>query len=281
MGLLIVTGISGAGKTTVSDTLEDIGYNCIDNLPASLLPAVSKLKNKDLAVVVDTKGEEQLDEFFKALTTLDENKVEYQLLFLDCDEDVILRRYKYNRRPHPMLNESCPTIEQAIEKEIELCRPLTQKADKVIDTTYLNAKQLKQTIVDEYKNRDYKAMTIKIISFGFKNGLPAEADLVYDVRCTPNPFYLPELRELSGLDQEVADYVFSFEQSEKMLKLIYDFIDYSLPYYIAEGKTELTVGIGCTSGHHRSVSFACKLAGLFEGSSYGVVCLHRDINKDF
>ena len=282
MSLLVITGISGAGKTLVSDTLEDIGFNCIDNLPPELLVSVSRISDVDkLAVIIDGRSKQKYDDLLKQLEQLKQEGIDYHLLFLDCEKDVVLGRYKYTRRPHPLLSDQLPTLEQAIEHEIEMSAEIRDRADLVIDTSHLQAAQLKKMIVDTFQNTDYHGMTIKIITFGYKNGIPSDADLLFDVRCVPNPYYKPELKNLSGNDQPVVDYIFSFPQAEGMISRISDFISYSLPLYIEEGKKELVIGVGCTSGHHRSVAFANSLKERLSSLKYPVVILNRDIDKGF
>jgi len=282
MSLLVISGISGAGKTQAATTLEDIGYNVVDNLPPSLLLAVSKLNEaNNVAVIIDSRSKDKYDTLLEECNKLKQAGIEYQLVFLDCEQDVILGRYKETRRTHPLTSKKYPTLESAIEHEYQLSKEIKDAADIVIDTTKIDSHQLKKLIKDTFKLEDYQGITIKLISFGFKNGLPSEADLVYDVRCMPNPFYINELKPLSGNDQEVVDYIFGFEQSTRLLNMMNDFIHFSLPYYIEEGKNELVIGIGCTSGHHRSVAFVNKIRPLLEDLGYNIVVIHRDIDKRF
>lgn len=286
MGLLIISGLSGAGKSLVSNCLEDLGYFCVDNLPPQLLSAVAKLQAdnptaKNLAIVVDSRSQEMFETFNAELDKLDKEGFDYKLIFLGADKDVILNRYKQTRRKHPLVNEQMPSLEDAIDKEIVLMMPIRNRADYQIDTSHLKNAQLRQTIVDMFRETDYAGITIKLISFGYRNGIPNEADLVFDVRCMPNPFYLEELRDKSGLDQEVYDYVFSFEQSREMADDIVNFIDKFMPHYVEEGKNELIVAVGCTSGHHRSVSFVKKIKQQLDGLKYQVIEIHRDIDKEF
>ena len=285
MSLLIISGISGSGKTLVSHYLEDMGYFCIDNLPPQMLLGVSRLQAstpsaRKMAVVVDSRSQELFEALDNELNALNKQGVEYKLMFIYTEPDIILNRYKQTRRKHPLAN-STDTLEEAIKKEYELCRPIQQRADIEIDTTHLRNQQLRNAIIDMFKEDSYEGLTVKLISFGYRNGLPNEADLVFDVRCLPNPFYIEELRQHDGLEDVVYDYVFSFEQSRKMGDSIVSFLKDFLPYYEAEGKSELIVGIGCTSGHHRSVSMTRYLKEKLDGTNYRVLMVSRDIDKDF
>lgn len=282
MSLLVISGLSGAGKSMASNTLEDVGYSCIDNLPPELLLSVSRISDVDrLAVIIDGRSKEKYDTLLKQLETLKQEGIEYHLLFLDCDRDVLLGRYKYTRRPHPLQSEEFPSLQEAIDYEILFSNEVKNRADTVIDTSHLKPVQFRKIITDSFLGTDYNGMTVKIISFGYKNGIPADADLLYDVRCLPNPFYVDELKNLSGSDKAVYDYVFSFGQAQEVLRMICDFVTYTLPLYVEEGKKELVVGIGCTSGHHRSVAFANALNEKLSEQKQRTIVLHRDIDKAF
>ncbi len=282
MAVLVVSGISGAGKSVFLKTLEDIDFYCIDNLPPALLVAVSKLNvNKKLAVVIDVRSNELYDTLLNEIDNLKKENIDYTLVFLDCDKDTILSRYKYTRRSHPLISKKYPTLESALDYEYKLCKKVKNEADIVIDTSHFNPNQLRKYIIETFKQDEYKNLTLKLISFGYKNGLPLEADLVYDVRCLPNPFYIAELKMNSGLDDNVYDYVFSFEQSNVFAQKIFDFIQYSLPYYVEEGKNELVVAIGCTSGRHRSVAFTRHLEEILKQLNHRIITFHRDIDKEF
>ncbi len=286
MSILIISGISGSGKTLTCNALEDIGYYCIDNLPPQLLLPVCGLQKDNpsidnLAIVIDARSQNMFESFAKELTNLRQQNVEYKLLFIYADSEIILNRYKQTRRRHPLLSDVLPTLEQAIDKEYQLCDPIMQKADYVVDTTNMAAMQLKQYIVDMFKQSSFNGLTLKLESFGYRNGLPNEADLVFDVRCLPNPFYIESLKTLNGQDQEVYDYVFSFEESKHMAEMIVDFLRYTLPLYEKEGKSELVVAIGCTSGHHRSGSMVRCLKKALSNDNYQIVVIDRDIDKAF
>ena len=286
MKLLIISGISGSGKSMAINALEDIGYYCIDNLPPQLLLPVSRLiqgnvANRNLAVVIDSRSKEMFESLSSELDTLNANNIRYQLVFIYAEKEVILNRYKQTRRKHPLISDQIPTLQEAIEKEYELCRQIQNRADTVIDTTRLTSTRFRNTIIETFKLTDYEGMTVKLISFGYRNGIPNEADIVYDVRCMPNPFYIEELKPLSGLDDEVYDYVFSFAQSVSMGEKMVEFLSEFLPYYQQEGKSELVVAIGCTSGHHRSVSFTRYLQQQLNKLNYEIITVHRDIEKAF
>ncbi|MBE6115921.1 MAG: RNase adapter RapZ [Erysipelotrichaceae bacterium] len=286
MSLLIISGLSGAGKSLVCNNLEDIGYFCIDNLPPKLLIPVCRLQldnrtTKNMAIVVDSRSQEMFESFITELDALKQQGIDYQLIFINCERDTLLTRFKQTRRKHPLVSAKLPSLERAINKEIEICLPVMERADIVIDTTHLKAGQLRQNIIDAFKDADYGGMTIKLISFGYRNGIPNESDLVYDVRCLPNPFYIEELKHNSGLDDNVYEYVFGFEQSVSMAEKIMDFLYEFIPYYQREGKNELVVSIGCTSGHHRSVSFVRYIEEKLKKTQYRTVIVHRDIDKEY
>ena len=287
MSLLIISGLAGSGKSLVCNNLEDIGYYCIDNLPPKLLLPVCRLQSDNpttgnMAVVIDSRSQEMFETFISELDNLDANGIDYQLVFIDTEQDVLLNRFKQTRRKHPLVSSRIPTLEEAIAREVELCRPIMDRADIVIDSTNLRTQQLQQTIRDTFGLDSYSGLTVKLISFGYRNGIPNEADLVYDVRCMPNPFYIEELRPHSGMDDCVYDYVFSFKQSRDMADKIIDFITSFLPYYVDEGKHELVIAIGCTSGPHRSVSFVRHIhEALEKDGQHHLVVVHRDIDKEF
>ncbi|MBQ3375480.1 MAG: RNase adapter RapZ [Erysipelotrichaceae bacterium] len=286
MSLLIISGLSGAGKSVVCNNLEDIGYFCIDNLPPKLLAPVCRLQldnptTKNLVIVVDSRSQAMFEDFLSELDELKQRNIDYQLIFITCEREILLGRYKQTRRKHPLVSKEIPSLEDAINKEIEICRPVMERADVVIDTTHLRPQQLRQNIIDMFKDADYDGLTIKLISFGYRHSIPNESDLVYDVRCLPNPFYIDELKHDSGMDDSVFNYVFSFPQSASMSGKIMDFLYEFIPYYQREGKNELVVSIGCTSGHHRSVSFVRYIDEHLKEAGYRTVVVHRDIDKEY
>ena len=282
MGLMIVTGMSGAGKSRTMVTMEDIGYYCIDNLPPSLLPQFveicTKAEHTRIAIAIDVRGGSWLSDLPEALEQLRACGVSYQILFLDCADAVLETRYKETRRRHPLVRDQVTTA-QALQRERELLDPIFRQADYRIDTTLLSPAQLRETLIGMFLKASEDSMTVRCLSFGFKYGYPAEADLVFDMRCLPNPFYVDELKHKTGLDMAVQDYVMSKPQSEELEKRFFDLIDYSLPLYKAEGKTQLVIAIGCTGGKHRSVTMTERLAAHVMGLGYPIVTQHRDIAK--
>lgn len=284
MEFLILTGLSGAGKTQAVEMLEDIDFVCIDNLPPELLPAFGQIVRKSppeskFAVVVDARAGSGIDDFAGALDRLGEMEVPFRLLFIDCEDGVLMNRFQETRRRHPLAGVYNQSISEAITAEREMIAPFKQRADYTIDTTYLSSKQLKDRIAGLVLNSGEQTIRVQCMSFGFKYGLPGDADLVFDVRCLPNPFYVPELRALTGLDDAVTDYVMDFEQSRTFLDKLTDLIDFSLPLYLEEGKSELIIAFGCTGGKHRSVTFAEAMARHLRGQNMYCSTTHRDIRK--
>lgn len=282
MEFLIVTGRSGAGKSKAMEMLEDMDFVCIDNMPPKLLPSFGQISLKSetdfkTAVVVDVRAGSGFHTLFQALEELEHMGVDYHILFIDCDDETLLRRYKETRRRHPLSRDA--TIEEAIANERDILAPLKDKADFIIDTTHMKPAQLKERIASIFAGNVQKTMRVQCMSFGFKYGIPADADLVYDVRCLPNPFYLPELKTKTGLDAPVRDYVMSFESSQIMLDKLIDLLDFSLPLYAKEGKSELVVAFGCTGGKHRSVTFAEAMKDHLKQEEIPVSAVHRDIQK--
>lgn len=284
MEMLIVTGMSGAGKSIAVDALEDIGYFCIDNIPPGLIPTFAELciKTGDLtkiAIVSDARGGQMVGTFVKALGELREKSIAFRILYLECKDDVLITRYKETRRKHPLLTNAEGSVERAIQIERSLLAPIKERADMVIDTTFLSVNQLKNSVRDMYLENSNEGLFINCMSFGFKYGIPSEADLVFDVRCLPNPFYIEQLKSKTGLDQEVRDYVLSFSDSEEYLNKLIDFLEFSIPMYEKEGRGQLVLAIGCTGGKHRSVTFAEKIYGQLLSEGHYVITTHRDITK--
>lgn len=287
MELLVVTGLSGAGKSLAVHALEDIGYFCIDNIPAGLMPRLldfalqGETMLEKVAVVMDIRGCRSTKDIQDALSSMECQNISYQILFLDASDDVLARRYKETRRIHPLCSQENCTIQQAIEEERKILQPLFERANFVVDTSLMSAAQHKERICKLFLHPNQQPMVLTIMSFGFKYGPPKEADIVFDVRCLPNPFYIPELKEKTGLDREVVDYVMQFEQSQELLKRILSLLEYSLPLYIKEGKSQLTVAIGCTGGKHRSITFARKIAAYCQELGYAPLLYHRDEKRVF
>ena len=284
MELLIVSGLSGAGKSVAMNALEDIGFFCIDNVPAGLLPSItafSKAGDNQLervALSMDVRGCRTPEAIEQALAQLDAQETPYKILFLDAPDDVLMRRYSETRRRHPISISEGISTREAFLKERQILKPLQERADYVIDTALLSTAQNKERICDLFvQNGGAKsAMRLTIMSFGFKFGIPQEADLVLDVRCLPNPFYVPELKHKTGLEQEVVDFVMRHPEAQELLKRYEHFLEYALPLYVKEGKSQLTIAVGCTGGKHRSITFARKIAEYCTQLGYEPGVQHRD-----
>jgi len=284
MELLIVSGLSGAGKSVAMNALEDIGYFCIDNIPAGLLPSITAFSKaggnqlERVALSMDVRGCRSREQIETALQQLDDQKTPYKILFLDAPDDVLMRRYSETRRRHPISIADGISTRDAFLKERQILQPLKDRADYTINTGLLSTSQNKERICDLFlKNGGAKkAMRLTIMSFGFKFGLPPEADLVLDVRCLPNPFYVPELKHKTGLDQEVVDFVMSHPEAQELLHRYENFLQYALPLYVKEGKSQLTIAVGCTGGKHRSITFVRKLAEYCTSLGYEPGVQHRD-----
>ena len=285
MEFVIISGLSGAGKSKAASIMEDMGFFCVDNLPAPLISKFAELgmggngEYDRVVLVTDIRGGTRFDGLFQALDGLRAMQCEYRIVFMDASDQVIIRRYKETRRSHP-LAEECSSLEEAIALEREMLAPLKEKADWVIDTSGLSTRALKGALLRMFsKNSAERSMEVRVMSFGFKHGIPAEADLVFDVRFLPNPYYVAELRPLTGLDPGVRDYALSSRQSQEFLEKLKEFVCYLLPRYVEEGKTSLTVAVGCTGGHHRSVAVAHALADTIRGLNYPVNESHRDMGR--
>lgn len=285
MNFLVVTGLSGAGKSMAVNALEDIGFFCIDNIPVGLLPKILDFAQKGenqlsrVAVVMDVRGLHSVQDTKEALDALDEKQMPYDILFLDANDNAIRRRYKETRRLHPMtISEGLP-VGDAITKERTILQPLRDRAKYVIDTSLLSAAQNRERVCGLFLGKDQCSMSLSIVSFGFKYGLPQESDIVFDVRCLPNPFYVPELKLLTGLDQPVVDYVMQFPESQELLRRMESFLEYALPLYVKEGKSQLVISVGCTGGKHRSITFARKLGEFCQKLGYQPSVQHRDANR--
>ncbi len=285
MEFVIVTGMSGAGKTRAMHAMEDIGFFCVDNLPPKLIPIFYDLLLQSgevegrVAVVTDARGGEMFKSFFTATETLEKENCSYKILFLDSKDSVLVNRYKESRRRHPLVTEMNASLEDAVRHEREMLRPVKSRADYVIDTSQVSPAQLKNRISKLFLTNSQDSMKVHCMSFGFKHGIPLEADLVFDVRCLPNPFYDAELRPLSGLDKPVYDFVMEKEETKGFVKRFVDMIDYLIPLYNQEGKSQLMITVGCTGGQHRSVALAEYMNEhlLKEGISSSVT--HRDMHK--
>lgn len=286
MDLIIVTGLSGAGKSTVIDAMEDIGYFCTDNLPAKHIPALAfslirECSKNKVAVVTDVRAGITPDDMNEALAELDGMKIRYKILFVDCSCEVILNRFRLSRRTHP-LSDECISTENAVSIENKLMEPFRQMADYVIDTTLLHQNSLKNRVFDFFRELESThscIVNLHFVSFGFKHGAPRDADYVFDVRSLPNPYYVEELKELTGLDSRVSGFVMSFDEAIEFEKKLIGFCDFAVPLCVKDGRSQLVIAVGCTGGHHRSVTFIEILYKHFKALGYKVSLSHRDINK--
>ena len=286
MEFLIISGLSGAGKSRAASVMEDLGYFCVDNLPVPLIPKFAELgmggngEYDRVVLVTDIRGGTNFAGLFQALDRLKDMKCGYRILFMDASDATIIKRYKETRRVHP-LGDECASLEQAIELERKVLAPVRERADWVVDTTGLTLGQLRSKLLSLFsKGKEEGKMEVHVMSFGFKHGVPMEADLVFDVRFLPNPYYVQELRSLTGLDEGVRNYVFSSPQSHEFLTKLTDFVTYLLPRYAEEGKTSLVIAVGCTGGHHRSVAIAHALAQAIAGQGFPVNESHRDMGRN-
>lgn len=286
MELLIVTGMSGSGKSAVTDALEDLGYFCADNMPPALIPTIAQFintshdTNQKIATVTDIRvGENSLKDFKNTFEILEKMNYKYKILFIDAADDVIINRYNQTRRKHPLLEQCEGSLSACISSEREIMRNIRAIADYTIDTSKTTVAECKQRVIDLFLENPEQSIKISCMSFGFKYGIPTDADLVFDVRCLPNPFYIPELKYHTGLEKEVSDFVMKFEQSKMLLKKIDDLVQYSVPLYRQEGKSQLIIAIGCTGGRHRSVCFAEQIKDSLAALGNSVSVKHRDIEK--
>ena len=283
--ILIVTGLSGAGKSRAMDALEDIGFYCVDNIPPTLIPKFAEIclqsqgKISRVAVVTDVRGGEMFNSLFDDLEELSKQGCKYKILFLDANDNVIIRRYKETRRRHPLQDILQGSMEQAVASERALLRQVRARADYMIDTSLLSPTQLRERINTIFQRDSGDSFVVRCISFGFKYGLPQEADLVFDVRCLPNPFYIDDLKHRTGLEAPVREYVLKWPQAQGLIPKLLDIFDYLLPLYRDEGKSELVIAIGCTGGKHRSVVFTELIYQHLIEKGYRVSVNHRDIQK--
>lgn len=284
MDFLIITGMSGAGKTQTVKVLEDMGYYCIDNLPATLLPQFAELFKDSkrgiskVAVVVDIRGGEFFYSLSKSLDKISDMGIDYKILFLDASDNTLIKRYKELRRTHPLQPEG--RIIEGVDEERSILKSLKEKAYFIIDTSDLNIAMLKDELYNLFlEDGEKRKLSISIISFGFKNGILMDGDLIFDVRFLPNPYYIPELKEYSGREEKVKDYVFEWPQTGEFISRVTEMLEFLIPYYIDEGKTQLVVGIGCTGGYHRSVAITNELARILKDNGHRAIANHRDIKR--
>ena len=285
MDFLIITGLSGAGKSRAADVLEDLDYYCVDNMPVALMPRFAELciatggRYEKVALVTDVRGKNSFDELLKTLDQLQEMDCRCRILYMDADVPVIVRRYKETRRPHPLAKRGC-SLEEAVHREIELLAPVRERADFVVNSSTLTLGQLQARIYALVAPAgSHRELEITVEAFGFKYGVPLDADLVFDVRFLPNPFYLEQLRPLTGLDAPVADYVFDSAVTGSFMEKVEDLLDFLIPLYVEEGKLSLTVAVGCTGGRHRSVAVAAALCERLRGRGLNAVNVNRDLNR--
>ncbi len=285
MQFVIVSGLSGAGKSQALNVLEDLGFYCVDNLPEELIPQFGQLcmatkpRFENVALVTDIRGGLTFDGLFRALDGLDAMGCGYSIVFVEAASEVLIQRFKETRRKHPLTRDGTDLLE-AVERERKLLEPIRNRANFVIDTSNLSTAKLRGELVNLFAGgqRDH-AMSVNVLSFGFKYGLPMDADLVFDVRLLPNPYYLPELRHHTGLEAPVRDFVFSHQQARDYVAKVEELLSFSLPLYVEEGKTNLVIAVGCTGGHHRSVAVARELGDFIARLGFVTTVGHRDISR--
>jgi len=285
MQFLIITGMSGAGKSLCVKYFEDIGFFCVDNLPPSLLPKFAEMclpgqnKMEKIALIMDIRGGAMFLQLFPALDTLASYGISYKILFLEASDQVLVQRFKESRRMHPLSPEG--RISDGIAEERGILEAVKDKANYVIDTSNLSPRQLKQEILNLFvEGKPFSGLIINVTSFGFKYGVPIDCDLVFDLRFIPNPYYVEELKLLTGMDKAVSDYVMSFHESHVFLAKLVDMLDFLIPNYVKEGKNQLVIGIGCTGGKQSPVTIANKLFDILKAKNSSIVLEHRDIEKD-
>ena len=284
MDILIISGLSGAGKSRVAAALEDLDFYCVDNMPVTLIPKFAELcvatrgRYERVALVTDVRSRESFDELFETLDELTALGLEYKILYVDATLETIVKRYKETRRRHPLTGEGLSLVE-AVQREMRMLEPVRSRANYVIDTTGLTLGRLQRNLIRIFGGGADNKIKVTVMSFGYKYGIPIEADIVFDVRFLPNPFYVPELQNKTGQSKDVVDYVFKNGQAEEFLRRFEGLLEYLLPNYEEEGKLSLTVCIGCTGGRHRSVAISEAIAKLFSEKGYSTECIHRDADK--
>ena len=286
MEFLIVSGLSGAGKSTIMSILEDSGYFCVDNLPPVLIPKFAEVclagtgAYERVAMVCDIRAGENFDGLFEAMDALRTMEFRYKVVFVEADDEAIIKRYKETRRSHPLLEEM-GGLAKAVERERRLMEPVRRRADCVIDTTALPVRKLRGQVLDMFapNRKSANEMSVTVTSFGFKYGLPLEADLVFDVRFLPNPFYVAELRPRTGLDRPVADYVFANPAARELMDHLRGMMGFLLPHFVEEGKSALVIAVGCTGGRHRSVAVTHALTEYIQSLGYAAGETHRDMTR--
>ena len=286
MRFILISGLSGAGKSKAASFLEDMGYYVADNLPAPLIPKFAELcmagqgRYQKVALVTDIRGGQTFDGLFDALDQLRDMGCAYQILFVEASLETIIKRYKETRRSHP-LAKAGRSLAEAVALERTALEPVRKRAEYVLDTSALSTAKLRGEMLRLFGEGDGRpALSVSVISFGFKNGIPLEADLVFDVRCLPNPYYIAELRPQTGLDAGVRDFVFGYQQTRDLMVHLEGLLSFLLPLYVEEGKTALVIAVGCTGGHHRSVAVTRALADFIRQKGYNASESHRDMTRD-
>lgn len=285
MRFVVVTGMSGAGKLTAQNMLEDMGYYCVDNLPVPLITKFAELLRDSewdkVVLGIDVRADQSFDEVRQALSEIKKIGIDYEMLFLDASDETLLKRYKETRRTHPLAMGE--RVADGINREREILKETKEEAEYVIDTSHLLTRELREELERIFvKNENYNSLMVNITSFGFKHGILQDADLVFDVRFLPNPYYVDELKTKTGNDREVQEYVLQFEEAAIFLKQLKNMLDFLIPNYIKEGKNQLVIGIGCTGGKHRSVTLANELYKMMKNESgYGVTLMHRDVSQQY
>lgn len=284
MRFLIVTGQSGAGKSRTASTLEDLGYYCVDNLPPELIQQFAEVclattgRYERVALVSDVRAGQSFSGLISGLDALDAMGCRYSIVYIEAETDAIIKRYKESRRSHPLSRDGT-SLADAIEKEKKLLATVRDRADFIINTTSLSTARLRGELIRLFEDKPQRAMAVNIQSFGFKYGAPIDADLMFDVRFLPNPYYIAELKPKSGLTPEVRDFIFKFQQSNDFMEKLEDFLAFLLPHYFEEGKTRLVIAVGCTGGRHRSVAVAREISDFVAKRGYPVALSHRDMNR--
>jgi UPF0042 nucleotide-binding protein len=286
MRFIVITGISGAGKSLVAKQLEDDGFYCIDNLPPLLIPKIAEIcsqsyrKMDKIGLVIDIRGGELLNDLFPALEALREAGHTYEILFMEASDKVVIKRYKESRRSHPLAQEG--RLLKGISEERKVLQKIKDRADYVIDTSVLTPRQLKDAILGiiGQDSSSFRGLIVNIISFGFKYGVPIECDLIFDVRFIPNPYYIESMKKLTGKNESVRDFVLGMAETVEFFDKLNSMLDFLIPNYIKEGKSQLVIGIGCTGGRHRSVAIADKLNDYLTEKHHRTIVEHRDIEKD-
>lgn len=287
MEFIIISGLSGAGKSSAASFLEDLGFYCVDNLPVALITNFAALcmagagtgKYSRVALVTDIRGGQTFDELFQALEELTAMKLNYQLLFIEASDEVIIKRYKETRHTHPLTRQS-RTLPEAVQMERQALEPVRRRATHILNSTGLNLSKFRGELLRLFGMQSPgEALTVSVTSFGFKHGIPIDADLVFDVRFLPNPYYIPELKECTGLEESVRSFLFGYQQTHAFLRHLEELFGFLLPQYAEEGKSSLVIAIGCTGGHHRSVAIAHALTEFVRQKGYRAEEQHRDISR--